>query len=165
MLCPWDAISFFPGFFEPVCLFKAHVYIVGLMAHYSCRLGLMVYFTIYTVNSLWPSSLGLSFHWASTNGPQHLGPWTYEMFLRFIYEWKDAFAPFSSSLFFSFFAIFFFFLSYGPLLIHTYILLPAANRVVSSNFPFWQLFSKQSRRFINSIPFWWLTLHLFSCGH
>ena len=43
---------------------------VGLVTHYSCRLGLMVFFTIYTVNSLWPSSLGFSIHWASTNGPQ-----------------------------------------------------------------------------------------------
>ena len=137
---------------------------VGPVTHHSCRLGLMVFFTIYTVNSLWPSSLGFSIHWASTNGPQHLAPWTYETFLRFTCEWKDASAPFSSSLFFSFFTVFFF-LSCGPLLIHIYILLPAANRVVSSNFPVWQLFSKQCRRFINSIPFWWLTLHLFSCWH
>ena len=36
--------SFFPGFFEPACLFKAHVYIVGLVTHYSCCLGLMVFF-------------------------------------------------------------------------------------------------------------------------
>ena len=110
------------------------------------------------------------YYWAflftglSTNGPQHLAPWTYESFLRFICEWKDASAPFSSSFFFSFFAVFFFKL-WTPFFIHTYILLPAANKVVSSNFPVWQLFSKQSRRFINSIPFWWLTLHLFSCWH
>ena len=137
---------------------------VGLVTHYSYRLSLMVFFTIYTVNSLWSSSLGFSIHWASTNGPQHLALSTYETFLRFICEWKDPSAPFSSSLFFSFFAVFFFFfLSCGPLLIHTYILLPAPNKVVSSNFPVWQLFSKQSRRFINSIPFWWLTLHFFSC--
>ena len=25
--CPWDAISFFPGFFEPACLFKTHLFI------------------------------------------------------------------------------------------------------------------------------------------
>ena len=145
--------------------FSRPIYIfVGPVTHCSCRLGLMGYFAIYPVNSLWPSSLGSSVCWASTNGPQHLAPWTYETFLRFICEWKGASALLSSSFFFSFFAGLFF-LSCGPLLIHTYILLPAANRVVSSNFPVWQLFSKQSRRFINSIPFWWLTLHLFSCWH
>ena len=30
----------------------------------------MVLFAIYPVNSLWPSLLGLSVYWASTNGPQ-----------------------------------------------------------------------------------------------
>ena len=82
-----------------------------------------------------------------------------------IHMWmKGRFCPF---LIFSLLLIFrgFFFLSCGPLFIHIYILLPAVNRFVSSNFPVWQLFSKQSRRFINSIPFWWLTLHLFSCWH
>ena len=150
---------------SPLAFSRPMYTFVGLVTCYSCRLGPMVFFTIYTVNSLWPSSLGFSIHWAFTNDSQHLAPWTYETFLRFICEWKDASAPFSSSLFFSFFAVFFFFLSCGPILIHTHILLPAANRVVSSNFPVWQLFSKQSRRFINSIPFWWLTLHLFSCWH
>ena len=146
--------------------FSRPMYIfVGPVTHCSCRLGLMGFFAIYPVNSLWPSSLGSSVCWASTNGPQHLAPWTYEMFLRFICEWKGASALLLSSFFFSFFAGPFFFLSCGPLLIHTYILLPAANRVVSSNFPVWQLFSKQSRRFINSIPFWWLTRHLFSCWY
>ena len=43
---------------------------VGPMTHYSYRLGLMVLFAIYTVNSLWPSLLGFSICWASTNGPQ-----------------------------------------------------------------------------------------------
>ena len=122
--------------------FSRPMYIfVGPVTHYSCRLGLMGFFAIYSVNSLWSSSLGSSIYWASTNGPQHLALWTYEMFLRFIYEWKDASALLSSSFFFSFFAGLFF-LSCGPLLIHTYILLLAANRVVSSNFPVWQLFSK-----------------------
>ena len=35
---------FLSWLFEPVCLFKAHVYVVGLVTHYSCRLGLMVFF-------------------------------------------------------------------------------------------------------------------------
>ena len=148
---------------SPLAFSRPMYTFVGPVTHYSCRLGLMVFFAIYTVNSLWPSLLVLSIHWASTNGPQHLAPWTYETFLQFICEWKCASTLLSSSFFFSFFAVFF--LSCGPLLIHTYILLPAANRVVSSNFPVWQLFSKQSRRFINSLPFWWLTLHLFSCWH
>ena len=147
--------------------FSRPMYIfVGPVIHYSCRLGLTSFFAFYLVNSLWPSSLGSSVYWASTNGPQHLASWTYETFLRFICEWKGASALLSFFFFFSFFCGSFFFLkSCGPLLIHTYILLPTANRVVSSNFPVWQLFSKQSRRFINSIPFWWLTLHLFSCWH
>ena len=66
---------------------------------------------------------------------------------------EKALLPFSYLLFSSPFSRVFFFKSCGPFLIHTYILIPAANRVVSSNFPVWQLFSKQSRRFINSIPF------------
>ena len=41
--------------------------------------------------------------------------------------------PLSHLLSSSPFSQFFFFLSCGPLLIHTYILLPAANRVVFSN--------------------------------
>ena len=71
ILCPWDAISFFPGFFEPVCLFKAYVYIVGLVTHYSCRLGLMIFFNYSQSISCGPH------HWAflsiglSTSGPQH----------------------------------------------------------------------------------------------
>ena len=149
---------------SPLAFSRPMYIFVGPVIHYSCSLGLMGFFAIYSVNSLWSSSLGSSVCWASTNSPQHLAPWTYETFLRFICEWKGASALLSSSFFFSFFAGLFF-LSCGPLLIHTYILLPAANRVVSSNFPVWQLFSKQSRRFINSIPFWWLTLHLFSCWH
>ena len=151
---------------SPLAFWRPMYIFVGTVTYYSCRLGLMGFFAIYSVNSLWSSSLGSSVCWASTNGPQHLAPWTYEKFLRFICEWKGASALLSSSFFFSFFAVFFFFfLSYRPLFIHTYILLPATNRVVSSNFPVWQLFSKQSHRFINSIPFWWLTLHLFSCWH
>ena len=146
--------------------FSRPMYIfVGPVTHYSCRLGLMGFFAIYPVNSLWPSSLGSSVCWASTNSPQHLAPlniWN----ISAIHMWIKR--RFCHSLIFFLFLFFrgsFFFLSCGPLLIHTYILLPAANRVVSSNFPVWQLFSKQSRRFINSIPFWWLTRHLFSCWH
>ena len=45
---------------------------VGPVTHYSCRLDLMGFFAIYPVNSLWPSSLGSSVCWASTNGPQHI---------------------------------------------------------------------------------------------
>ena len=55
---------------------------VGPVTHYSCRLGLMVFFTIYTVNSLWPSSLGLSTRWASTNGPQHCSTCYYSFVLN-----------------------------------------------------------------------------------
>ena len=43
---------------------------VGPVTHYSYRLGLMGFFAIYPVNSLWPSLLGPSVCWASTNGPQ-----------------------------------------------------------------------------------------------
>ena len=63
--------SFFPGFFEPVCLFKAHVYIVGLVTHYSCRLGLMVFFNYLYSQFLMALIIGLffplGFHkWPST---------------------------------------------------------------------------------------------------
>ena len=133
--------------------FSRHMYIfVGPVTHYSCHLGLMGFFAIYSVNFLWSSSLGSSVCWASTNGPQHLAP---EHMKRFCdsYVNEKALLPFSYLLSSSPFSRVFFFLSCGPFLIHTYILLLAANRVVSSNFPVWQLFSKQSRRFINSIPF------------
>ena len=92
---------------SPLAFSRPMYTFVGPVTHYSCRLGLMVLFAIYTVNSLWPSLLGFSICWASTNGPQHLAPWTYETFLRFICEWKDASTLFSSSFFFSFFAFFF----------------------------------------------------------
>ena len=121
---------------SPLAFSRPMYIFVGAVTHYSCRLGLMGFFAIYPVNSLWPSSLGSSVCWASINGPQHLAPWTYETFLRFICEWKGASALLSSSFFFSFFAgLFFFFLSCGPLLIHTYILLPAANRDCLFEFP------------------------------
>ena len=62
--------------------FSRRMYIfVGPVTHYSCRLGLMGFFAIYSVNSLWSSSLGSSICWASTNGPQQLYcQW------RFIYQ-------------------------------------------------------------------------------
>ena len=89
--------------------FSRHMYIfVGPVTHYSCHLGLMGFFAIYSVNFLWSSSLGSSVCWASTNGPQHLAPWTYETFLRFICEWKGDSTILLSSFFFSFFAGLFF---------------------------------------------------------
>ena len=54
------------AFLRPIYIF------VGPMTHCSCRLGLMGFFAIYPVNSLWPSSLGSSVYWASTNGPQQV---------------------------------------------------------------------------------------------
>ena len=148
---------FLPGFFEPACLFKTHVYICwasdplflplepnGLFCYLSCQFLMALI--------IGPFCL-LGFHkWPSTFSPLNI--WNASA----IHMWmKRRFCP---SLIFFLLLLFrgFFFLSCGPPLIHTYILLPAANRVVSSNFPVWQLFSKQSRRFINSIPFWWLTL-------
>ena len=52
--------------------FSIPIYIfVGPVTHYSCRLGLMGFFAIYLVNSLWPLSLGFSAYlgfckWPST---------------------------------------------------------------------------------------------------
>ena len=135
---------------------------LGPVIHYSCRLGLMVLLPTLSI-------LYCPCYWAFflTNGPQHLAPWTYETFMRFICEWKGVSALLSSHLFSS--SLFRgSFLSCGLLLIYIYIyyiFLPAANRVASSNFPVWQLFSKQSRRFINFIPFWWLTRHIPSCHY
>ena len=57
---------------SPLAFSRPMYTFVGPVTHHSCRLGLMVFFTIYTVNSLWPSSLGFSIYWASTNGPQHI---------------------------------------------------------------------------------------------
>ena len=57
------------AFLRPMYIF------VGLVTHYSCCLGLMGFFAIYPVNSLWPSSLGSSVYWASTNGPQQSPTW------------------------------------------------------------------------------------------
>ena len=54
---------------SPLAFSRPMYTFVRLVTHYSCRLGLMVFFTIYTVNSLWPSSLSFSIHWASTKWP------------------------------------------------------------------------------------------------
>ena len=55
---------------SPLAFSRPMYTFVGPVTHHSCRLDLMVFFTIYTVNSLWPSSLGFSIYWTSTNGPQ-----------------------------------------------------------------------------------------------
>ena len=55
---------------SPLAFLRPMYTFVGPVTHYSCRLGLMVFFAIYTVNSLWLSLLGLSIRWAFTNGPQ-----------------------------------------------------------------------------------------------
>ena len=99
---------------SPLAFWRPMYIFVGTVTYYSCRLGLMGFFAIYSVNSLWSSSLGSSVCWASTNGPQHLAPWTYETFLRFICEWKGASALLSSSFFFSFFVGPFFFKLWTP---------------------------------------------------
>ena len=104
ILCPWDATSFFPGSFEPACLFKTHLFFCWACDPLFLPLGPNGFFAIYLVNFLWPSLYGFFVCWASTNGPQHLAPWTYEMFLRFICEWKGVSALLSSFFFFSFFA-------------------------------------------------------------
>ena len=57
---------------SPLAFSRPMYTFVGPVTHYSCRLGLMVLFTIYPINSLWPSLLGLSVCWASTNGPQQV---------------------------------------------------------------------------------------------
>ena len=93
---------------SPLAFSRPMYTFVGPVTHYSYRLGLMGFFAIYPVNSLWPSLLGPSVCWASTNGPQHLAPWTYETLLQFICEWKGASALLLSSFFFFFFAVFFF---------------------------------------------------------
>ena len=62
----WDAISFFPGFFEPTCLFKTHLFI-----SWACDPLFLPLepngFAIYFVNSLLPLLLGFFSHkWPST---------------------------------------------------------------------------------------------------
>ena len=52
MLCPWDAISFFPGFFEPACLFKTQIFICWACDPLFLPLGPNGFFAIYLVNSL-----------------------------------------------------------------------------------------------------------------
>ena len=101
---------------SPLAFSRPMYIFVGPVTHYSCRLGLTGFFAFYLVNSLWPSSLGSSVYWAFTNGPQHLAPWTYETFLRFICEWKGTSALLSSFFFFSFFygSFFFFFKLWTP---------------------------------------------------
>ena len=63
---------FFLASLSPLAFSRPMYIFVGPVTHYSCRLGLMGVFAIYSVNSLWSSSLGSSVCWASTNGPQHL---------------------------------------------------------------------------------------------
>ena len=87
---------------RPIYLF------VGPMIHYSCRLGLMGFLLFILSILCGPHYWAFLSAWASTNGPQHLAPWTYEMFLRFICEWKGVSALLSSFFFFSFFSRVFF---------------------------------------------------------
>ena len=63
----------------PICLFY------GPMIHYSCRLGLMVLPSVCQPFITLVAGLS-SFTWILKNDPQHLAPWTYEAFLRFICE-------------------------------------------------------------------------------
>ena len=156
--------SSFTGFGLQLFIYFFSLSLSGFDLQFWVSSSFFFFLTIHIVNFLRPLSLGFSFHWAFHKWPSTFSPlniWN----VSAIHMWmKRRFCPF---LIFFLLLQFrgFFFLSCGPLFIHTYILLPAANRVVSSNFPVWQLFSKQSRHFINSIPFWWLTLHLFSCWH
>ena len=55
---------------SPLAFSRPMYIFVGPVTHYSCRLGLIGFFAIYSVNSLWSSSLGSFVCWASTNGPQ-----------------------------------------------------------------------------------------------
>ena len=145
---------------SPFYLFKAQVYIVGLVTHYSCRLGLMVFFNYSYSQFLVALIIGLffplGFHkWPSTFSPLNIWNVFCDSYMneRTLLPLSHLLSssPFSRSFFFSF-------KLWTPF--HTYILLPAANRVISSNFLFWQLFSKQSRRYVNFIPFWWLTFQI-----
>ena len=62
-------LSFFPGFFEPACLFKANVYICWTSDSLFLPLGPNGLFAIYPVNSLWPLLLGLFVCRASSKWP------------------------------------------------------------------------------------------------
>ena len=98
------------AFSRPTCLF------LGPMIHYSCCLGLMVLLPTLSI-------LRCPCYWAFflTNGPQHLAPWTYETFLRFICELKGVFALLSSHLFLLLFFSQVFFKLWTSSYIYTYI--------------------------------------------
>ena len=143
--------------------FSRPMYIfVGLVTHHSCHLGLTGFFCFLSCQFFVTLIIGLfrllGFHkWPSTFSLLNI--WN----VPAIHMWmKRRFCPSLKSFFSSLFSRVFFKL-WTPSYIYTYILLPAANRVVSSNFSIWQLFSKQSCHFINFIPFWWLTRHLLPC--
>ena len=85
------AISLFPGFFKPTCLFKTHLFISWVCDPLFLPLGsndFVICLQILCCLCYW---VFLFSTWILTNGPQHLAPWTYEMILRFICEWKDVF--------------------------------------------------------------------------
>ena len=50
---PWFAFfSLFPSSFKPICLLKAHLFISKALIHYSCRLDLMSFLSIYQLFSV-----------------------------------------------------------------------------------------------------------------
>ena len=79
-------ISLFSGFFKPICLFKAHLFISWVCDPLFLPLrpnGFVIYLPTLCYPCCWAFFFLLGF---SKNGPQHLAPWTYEAFLWFIYE-------------------------------------------------------------------------------
>ena len=69
--CPWDATSFFPGFFEPTCLFKTHLFISWACDPLFLLLGpngfLLSTLSILCCPCYWAFFLSA---WTLTNGPQ-----------------------------------------------------------------------------------------------
>ena len=135
--------SLFSGSFKPFYLFKTHLFISWACDLLFLLLGLNGFsIRLPTPFCLccWASSSHLGFQ----NGPQHLAPWTYEAFMRFICEWKT-FLPFLS---FHFIFLCGFFWTVVPTLhiyththththiyIYIYIYISVVNIVVPLNFP------------------------------
>ena len=155
---------------RPICLFH------GLVIHYSCRMGLMV------LPSVCQSFAALVFRlssfyldsqkWPSTFSPLNI--WS----VHAVHMWiKDLPVLSSSLLSFPSRAI----LNNGPLLIYIYIyiykyiyiyffflffsFLSCREQCCLFEFPSLVVIFKHSCRFINFIPFWWLTGCLPSCWY
>ena len=140
------ASSLFPGFFRLVYFLKAHLFTSWACNPLFLPLGLNG-FSIHSLTLFCPCYWASSFFWASKNDHQHLTPWTYEAFLRFICELKTS-LPFLSFLLLFLRGLF---RTVDP---NLYIFFFSCHeQCCLFEFPSLAVILKSSHRFINFIPY------------